>query len=139
MALIEFKDLPDTSTPINADNLNNNFEECYNIVESGTNANGTYVKFNDGTMIQYGRCANTHSIDTSYGSVYIGDLQIITLPSAFVDTNYKIMLTAIAPMNSAYVVDDNKTTTQVYYFPVSYLSRTSRELSINFVAIGKWK
>lgn len=29
MALIEFKDLPDTSTPLNASNLNNNFNECY--------------------------------------------------------------------------------------------------------------
>lgn len=28
MALIEFKDLPDTTTPINAENLNNNFTEC---------------------------------------------------------------------------------------------------------------
>lgn len=30
MALIEFKDLPDTTTPITADNLNNNFEELNN-------------------------------------------------------------------------------------------------------------
>ena len=29
MALIEFKDLPDTTTPLNASNLNNNFNECY--------------------------------------------------------------------------------------------------------------
>lgn len=30
MALIEFKNLPDTSTPINAENLNNNFNELKN-------------------------------------------------------------------------------------------------------------
>lgn len=29
MALIEFQDLPDTTTPLNASNLNNNFNECY--------------------------------------------------------------------------------------------------------------
>lgn len=29
MALIEFKDLPDTTTPLTAANLNNNFNECY--------------------------------------------------------------------------------------------------------------
>lgn len=28
MALIQFEDLPSTNTPINADNLNNNFNEC---------------------------------------------------------------------------------------------------------------
>ena len=32
MALIEFKDLPDTSTPITASNLNNNFNEILNLV-----------------------------------------------------------------------------------------------------------
>ena len=32
MALIEFKDLPDTSTPINSTNLNNNFKEVNNNV-----------------------------------------------------------------------------------------------------------
>lgn len=30
MSLIEFKDLPDTSTPINSANLNNNFNELNN-------------------------------------------------------------------------------------------------------------
>ena len=29
MALVEFKDLPDTTTPINAENLNNNFDDFF--------------------------------------------------------------------------------------------------------------
>ena len=33
MALIEFKDLPDISTPINAENLNNNFNELKNNID----------------------------------------------------------------------------------------------------------
>ena len=33
MALIEFKNLPDTSTPLNAENLNNNFQELEKINE----------------------------------------------------------------------------------------------------------
>ena len=32
MSLIEFKNLPDTSTPINAENLNNNFNELLNSI-----------------------------------------------------------------------------------------------------------
>lgn len=32
MALIEFKNLPDQTTPLNADNLNNNFKEIFNLV-----------------------------------------------------------------------------------------------------------
>lgn len=33
MDLIEFKDLPDTSTPLNADNLNHNFNELNNDID----------------------------------------------------------------------------------------------------------
>lgn len=33
MALIEFKDYPDTSTPLNAENLNNNFNELNKAIE----------------------------------------------------------------------------------------------------------
>lgn len=33
MALIEFKNLPDTSTPLNAENLNNNFNELNDSIE----------------------------------------------------------------------------------------------------------
>ena len=32
MALITFKDLPDTTTPVNAANLNNNFTEMFNLI-----------------------------------------------------------------------------------------------------------
>lgn len=32
MALIEFKDYPNTSTPLNAENLNNNFNEILNLL-----------------------------------------------------------------------------------------------------------
>lgn len=46
--MIEFKDYPDTSTPLNAENLNYNFSH---IVESGSNENGSWIKWADGTMI----------------------------------------------------------------------------------------
>lgn len=32
MALVEFKNFPDTSTPLNAENLNNNFKEIFNLI-----------------------------------------------------------------------------------------------------------
>lgn len=38
MALIEFKNLPDTSTPLNAENLNNNFNELENKMNTINNA-----------------------------------------------------------------------------------------------------
>ena len=41
MALIEFKDLPDTSTPITADNLNNNFQHFGKLLWEGNFTSGT--------------------------------------------------------------------------------------------------
>ena len=50
MALIEFKDLPDTSTPLNAENLNNNFNEVKiinNNLETKYTADITFSSFVD--------------------------------------------------------------------------------------------
>ena len=38
MSLITFKNLPDTTTPLNAENLNNNFSELNNIINSANSA-----------------------------------------------------------------------------------------------------
>jgi hypothetical protein len=48
MALIEFKDLPDTTTPLTADNLNNNFGELddrLEVTESGVSTMGNSAVF----------------------------------------------------------------------------------------------
>ena len=47
MALIEFKDLPDTTTPLNADNLNNNFNE----LDNKLNLKGSYAYFSQTTSL----------------------------------------------------------------------------------------
>lgn len=44
MALIEFKNLPDTTTPINAENLNNNFDE----LDDGLSNKVNFDELNDG-------------------------------------------------------------------------------------------
>lgn len=68
--MVVFQDLPSTSTPINATNLNNNFTECNNIVASGANTNGYYVKYSDGTMICNKTKTGTADIATAWGSLY---------------------------------------------------------------------
>lgn len=63
MALIEFNDLPNTTTPINATNLNNNFNELNNksslSARSGTDGTATSVSGTDaisttGTILKIG-------------------------------------------------------------------------------------
>lgn len=86
MALVTFTDLPSTTTPINSSNLNNNFTECNNIVASGSNANGRYIKYSDGTMIEWNNMiVDDQPIDSQYGGtiLYTGT-RTITFPIAFV-------------------------------------------------------
>lgn len=59
--MLTFKNKPDTSTPINADNLNANFEELNQKTQNGSNSNGSYLKFADGTMICFGKTSVTNN------------------------------------------------------------------------------
>lgn len=139
MALVTFQDLPSTTTPINSSNLNNNFTECNNIVASGSNANGSYIKYSDGTMVQTGtgQCA---------GNVGYAD---ITFPVAFYDTNYIMLANHKYTGGSGYGGSGqlrnitnpqaNNTTTGYIY---SYLydgSVADYPRKVQYIAIGKWK
>ena len=75
MALIEFQNLPNTSTPLNAENLNTNFEKNIitvyasdmNITDTTDSQNNTII-FN-GTVSSLG---NKLSLNTTTGEVTIG-------------------------------------------------------------------
>lgn len=108
------------------------------VVESGSNSNGYYVKYANGTLIQWGRYTATYAIDISLSAVYRGDQKTITFPIAFIDTNFKMTLSAIAPVNSTYLVDE-KTTNTMKFYPIAYASRANSAYSVDFIAIGKWK
>jgi hypothetical protein len=55
------------------------------IVESGSNANGTYIKFGDGTMICWIRMSVTdQAINQAYGSLFIGTRNW-TFPAEFLN------------------------------------------------------
>ena len=111
MALIEFNNKPDTTTPINATNLNNNFNELdenigelndlstidktntvnaineifnNSIIESGSNENGKYIKLSDGTMIQWQRKNMNINTNTSWSGLYYGTAMCDNFPIPFV-------------------------------------------------------
>lgn len=135
MALIEFKDLPDTSTPLTPDNLNHNFNELK--VESGSNNNGSYVKFSDGTMICT-HTVKTEEINTNYHFATAN----WRYPATFVETP-KVIATANNWTTNMTVV---KVYTYINYCGImslefSLLSNTAQDLTtnVNLVAIGKWK
>lgn len=139
------------NTPITAENLNKmqfdlqneivNLQTQMNkIVESGSNENGTYIKYADGTMICYGRANILLKLDIAYGSAYRSTLKQITLPETFIDTNYRTFLQGLAPIHTCYTVDDGKTENLFKFYAIGFVSQATEAIrSVEFVAIGKWK
>lgn len=57
------------------------------IVESGSNANGEYIKFSDGTMICYKVTdVITMDLDVAWGSLYEGSVNLGQFPANFIET-----------------------------------------------------
>lgn len=53
-------------------------------IEKGTNANGTYIKFPDGTMICHNRVAlNSINMQSAWGSLFISAKLPTTFPATF--------------------------------------------------------
>lgn len=139
MALITFQNLPNTTTPVNATNLNNNFTECFNIIASGSNANGSYLKFSDGTLIQRGLVeapANQNYAD-------------ITYPIEFYNTNYDLYGNQKYTGGSGYggtaqcrciATPQGYSTTAGYIYNM-YGDETvpNFKRKMNWLAIGRWK
>lgn len=74
MEKINFEDLPSTETPIDSKNLNllqTNIENAINgVVESGSNTNGDYIKFLDGTLI----CNKTLYVEALGGKLWANNI-----------------------------------------------------------------
>ena len=90
MQKINFQNLPSTTTPVNATDLNQlqtNVENAINsVIDSGSNSNGYYTKYEDGTLIQWGiRELGSVAITGQGVGVYIsGDQTAITYPISFI-------------------------------------------------------
>lgn len=138
MALVTFVD--DSAPYLNAQNLNNNFNECNNIIESGSTSAGRYIKYNDGTMIQWGKVSLTPNTSRHQGGLaYYSAENTITLPQEYYDTNY--------------IGTTNVNLANMNYFAQSYLSVVNKSSialclantgngdtrTIHWMTIGRWK
>jgi hypothetical protein len=145
MALIEFKDKPNTTTPVNANNLNNNFNDLDNrsIYETGNNDNGNYIKFNDGTMI----CTIIKDYDfifkssQKWGVLWESDSCVLgDYPAQFAS----IPTVNVAIINSTggiieYIMNGTKSSIGRALILRPVESNETRTYKLAIIAIGKWK
>lgn len=136
MSLIKFQDYPNTDTPINSENLNYNFSH---IVESGSNENGSWVKFADGTMIcrhtittnEQNTTAHYQNSTWNYPIAFIEIPTVIATPNNWSTNAVMIKVNPRATLCSVLQQHLNTTGT------LAFLDRVGDE--VNLVAIGKWK
>ena len=145
MTKINFTNLPSTTTPLNATNMNalqTNVENAIGeILSSGSNANGEYIKFSDGTMICTKQVSFTAEITSTWGNMYDTGNQTIDLGNyaqAFISVP-KVSIT-MSSANGCWLEGcDNRTTTS--FGTIVLASATSKTAGVTYdlIAIGKWK
>ena len=111
------------------------------IVESGSNENGNWIKYIDGTMI----C--TISKDVSFagysqdGAIYFYDINNINFPQSFTQLNsINASFNSTKPGRFPWAGIYNATTSSIARIRLfNYYNSNDNAGYINIIAIGKWK
>ncbi len=108
------------------------------VIERGSNANGEYVKFADGTMICTGVYTASNYSSTAYGQVFSTVVDNIPFPATFIaapsvtcDPKYLSGYRLWSPVHAP-----NKTYFGAYVF--SYNAFSAVTFDLFFIAIGRW-
>lgn len=109
------------------------------VVDSGSNENGSWTKWEDGTMICYVNKSFLVDINTAWGNVYeSAGIQLGSFPQPFIEKP-KVTASCVSG-TSVWVEALNATKTSL---GTSWLMRpvSSKNVSteISFIAIGRWK
>lgn len=106
------------------------------IVERGSNGNGTWVKFADGTMIMNGELATT-SLTSAAGSLFTSSLVNITLPQTLASTTNASLTMNDAGASSVWGVGYVSSTTAAVGQMLSYASVGSTR-TCRWQVTGRW-
>ncbi len=127
----------------NANNLATHQAESASkhITESGSNENGYYIKFDDGTMIAYGHITNNISFENEWGSLFYGTIGMITFPEPFVSPPY-IYYSDMGGTPAFFIATSGTVSTIGtphidLYRPVRNTNLLA--VGLNWLAIGRWK
>ena len=110
------------------------------IVESGSNDNGSYIKYSDGTMICYKSTSEiTINITTAWGSLYEGSLNVGNFPVEFVETP----TISVTPFGSGMLIEQGgANASKTSWGTITVVRPTSVsgvKTKFHLIAIGRWK
>lgn len=108
------------------------------IIESGSNANGTWTKFADGRMICEFRRTRNIPVNTALGALfYNGSPVANNFPMPFISIPWVGIAVEGAGMWAAPISKSTLTTWPTYYIH-SAVSRVASDVDEHFIAIGRW-
>lgn len=150
MEKIVFENLPSTKTPLNAENLNQLQENIENamssIVESGSNDNGNYIKFENGIMMCFQNVIMNVSLTSGGNNAYYArvDSGIPDYPQPFTEVYYANVtvfnnnISSVTPYNGNKEAGSrlNKIAGTLYFYSPGSSEETA---FVQIMAIGKWK
>ncbi len=102
----------------------------------GSNSNGEYIKYEDGTMMCWGSGSESSATFSGTGSVYYRNLSTYTFPATFYAAPQVFVNCAFA--NVGMGVARNIGTTTFGGWVMSAVS-SARSIAVGWFAIGRWK
>ena len=113
------------------------------IVESGSNENGNWIKYNDGTMICTKKHSGTANVNVALGSIFYNGYYAMAgdLPQDFIEAPY-YYATNVESEWEIWGLQTKPVTTSKWATRVDLMSATSQRdkpITITMIAIGKWK
>lgn len=112
----------------------------YPIIDSGSNSNGRYVKYQDGTMICYGTTSTSLAIASAWGNLYNTASTIVTtFPSSFISApSFNVSQISDSNVTICMVTMETVSTTQASYYLVRPSSYPTSNRVLGWTAIGRW-
>ena len=141
MAYTKTEWVNDSVPAINASNLNKIEQGIYDhAFESGSNANGYYIKFYDGTLICWKKVSGETTCNSAWGSMYeTPRISLGDYPVAFISSPY----ISITPTSGSDIFFEGIRRTSTTNFGEARLARStsldSLDYNINCIAMGRWK
>lgn len=126
----------------NVDKIDELVDFSNSVIESGTNDNGSYVKYSDGTLICWQPIVFQVSEFEQWGSLYRKIIQNpFIFPVPF--TTYPTVICGVRNINNSQLfgMPDGLVISQSGVESLQLIRPTdsSGEIIINYLAIGKWK
>lgn len=129
-------------TQLNTINKSNLVGAINSIIESGSNANGNWIKYGDGTMICTKNITLTTAITASWGALYeSGELSLGQFPVPFISKPIvSITNNGVAGRGAIIEASWGTTTTSAgYCWLCRGASSASNDYFFSIIAIGRWR